>query len=120
MDLCVKKVGNGEDAPGPILELLSSFRILHDGFIADMIKKIPDFQQQEFKRSVSSNLCFYCDEYMEAINRVCYDTRTLCQIQLFLDHKIFLYFSTFDNLLQANKKDLMNRLKIFFAFFATK
>ena len=77
MDLCIKKVGNGDDAPGPILELLSSFRILHDGFIADMAKNFPGFQRQDFERSVSSNLCFYCDEYMEEINKV------NCLIQLF-------------------------------------
>ena len=65
-----KQKDDGGNAPGPILELLSKFRKLHEDFIRDIKSEIPNFEEIQMSSEISTNLTYYLRQYEEKLHQV--------------------------------------------------
>ena len=65
-----QKDNDGGNAPGPILELLSKFRKLHEDFIRDIKSEIPNFEEIQMSNEISTNLTYYLRPYEEKLHQV--------------------------------------------------
>jgi hypothetical protein len=55
---------------GPILELLTKFRSIHDKFIEEITKVVTGFQPAQFSIAKSSDMTDYFNTYQKALEKV--------------------------------------------------